>query len=460
MNRRTFLNLAGLLGGTTAVNCIAKEAPKTFPAGKSSSGLASDAAGAGQRGSSALPAWLAHAPLMQWVEIPNSHLIAHLGDEYFERIGLPRPSKRGNKVSWGKNKYGIVWNHVEDQSWGGAGGISTFSGMAVDSRGSKVFVGGGDAHWAENGYHQLHLGINVPAWTQAVIAPCHKDFFKKPNNEGQSPSTYPPLASGDDGRVDRMYDGSHRGGHNYWFQVLIERRDWLAHFGQQQFWPTDSGTSPNVHVADLKTGKWRTDNPIPEVPNWNNDELTWKQKHPVTEDVYSWGTAKWDAAGVLNVWRAATNSWQTLIAPPEEAGVHLSGSIDWTSGYILFAGAKPGTAHHYWTTDLASPRKVTVSIAGPHAAVFQPGRRGGAWWCPDLGMHLYYADDGFIYTIKKTGATEFTVDRLKLSGRGPAPGDAEHKAGGILNNFQYMPELRGMVLRLGDLRPMYFVRTA
>jgi hypothetical protein len=410
--------------------------------------------------STASPAWLARAQVGQWIPIPNSQLMTHLGDAYFERIGLPRPSKRGNIVSWGKNKYGVTWNTWENQSWGGAGGLSTFSGMAVDTRGSKILIGGGDCHWAENGYHEFQFGIDAPVWTQAVIAPCHKDYFKQPNNEGQSPHTYPALAEGDDGRVDRMYDGSHRGGPSYWFQVLVERRGWIVHFGQQQFWPVDSGTSPNVHVADLKTGKWRTDNPIAEVPNWNNDELAWKQKHPITEDVYSWGTARWDAAGVLSVWRVATNSWEAFLSVPEEAGVRLSGSIDWTSGYVLFAGSKqPGAAHRYWMTDLASPKKVPVTLAGPHAAAFQPYRNGGLWWCPDLRMHLYYNDDGFIYTIKKTGPAEFTVDRLPLTGRGPASGDAQHKAGGILNNFQYIPALRGMVLRLGDLRPMYFVRT-
>jgi len=394
---------------------------------------------------------------LEWVQIPNSVLTSHLGDAYFAAMGLPRPSQRpapnANQVTWGANKYGITYGTWENLSWWTAAGHYSYSGMAVDPLGA-ILVGGGDSYWAENGYHRFNFAQDVPAWQQAVITPCHKDFIKKPVFPRTSPDTYPTVVAGDDARDDRMYDGSHRGGHSYHFQAFIPQRNWIVHFGQQQYWPLDLGFSSAVHVADVATGRWETDNPIGARPNLNNDELPWGQVDPTTGDFYCFGLSWGDLT--LHVWRQVTNVWQTLLTIPGTNGFRCSGSIDWQHRELLIAGNYQATQGR-WLVNFQNNSVVPVTIAGAYA--FGPYRNGGVWWCPDLQKHLHFRDDGFIYTLTKTGAAQFTIERVTATGAAPAAGSLNAKGGGVLNNFQYIATLKGMILRCGDNLPMYFMRT-
>ncbi len=418
-----------------------------------------------------LPAWLSSAAVNEWVQIPNSTLTTNISDAYFTAMGLPRPSVLGS-VSWGENKYGITWSPWENISWGNpsVGGHVTHSGMGFDDVNSAMTIGGGDAHWADNSVQRFRYNLDTPVWDQP-IASCHHDFFRNYNYPRTTPDTYPTLIPGDDPRDERMYDGSHRGGHPYWFMHFIRgpignfgsvsNENVYAHFGLQQHWPLDLGFSAAVHVAPFAEGVWNPDviSPISNVPFFQNDQNAWQQKHPITEDIYIWG-ADGSNAGVLTRWNKATNDYTTLLYSVPEEGSWLTGSIDWTNGYILFIGrfASAGGTVRNWMLDLDDNIRVPVTLTGPYAGI-NPHRRGGVWWNPDLGKHLYFPDDGNVYTIEKTGPTEFYVDLLAMTGTAPAAGSMNQRSGGPLSNFQFDSTLHGMFLRIADYAPSYFFRT-
>lgn len=111
-------------------------------------------------------------------------------------------------------------------------------------------------------------------------------------------------------------------------------------------------------------------------------------------------------------------------------------------------------------TSLSSPAKQVVTFAGDYVSDFVPYRNGGLSWCPDIGKHLWVGGNtGDVYSLEKTGATEFTVDLVSMTGTPPTAAALSAKGGGVLNNFQYVPELKGMVWRLDDKYEMKFFRT-
>lgn len=411
--------------------------------------------------SGSMPTWLSGAAVNQWTEIPSSRLTlyANFPDAYFTGIGLLRPSTRANPntdlVDWGTNKYGIHDSNWTNISWGISGGHTSYSGMMFNDLLSKVYVGGGDAHWAENSMHAFDYSLNTPAWTQSVIASTPATHWRTPSVYA---NTYPsPQAGGDDTRLSRHYDGGRRGGHSYFCPWFLRARNYLAFFGSHQYWPTDQGSDAEVQVGNLGTGLWLSSNPIGDRTHFGADELHWMQKHPITEDIYFWGNG-----GRLCKWDESDNTYSVILTEAGEDGVRLTGSIDWTNGYILFSGwigTNSATKHHFMV-DLASPAKVVVTMVGTYATTFDPYRNGGVVWCPNKSAHLYYNDDGFVYTVTKTGATEFTVERLTTTGTGPAASDFADKAGGVLNNWQFDRTLNGIICRPGDNKPMYFLRTA
>ncbi|HTD89281.1 MAG TPA: hypothetical protein VK663_01355 [Burkholderiales bacterium] len=407
---------------------------------------------------SALPSWLAGKSVNEWVAIPNSQLTdyANFSDAYIVGLGMPLPSTHSNTMTWGPNKYGAnADNGRTGESWAVGGGHTTYSGMMFDDQLSRVIVGGGDSQWAENSMHAFEYAHDTPVWVQNIIASCHKDYFKTPSTH---PSTYPTPTGGDDTRFFRMYDGSRRGGHSYWAPQFLRARNWLTFFGQQQAWPVDFGFDPEVHVGDLDTALWLATNPIADRPAFANDEDAWMQKHPLTEDIYFWGSG-----GILRKWDESSNAYSSVLDLfSTHDGARLTGSIDWTNNYILFAsGGLGGYTHTNFLVDLSSPSKVDVTVVGPYASEYIVYRNGGLWWCPDQGHHRFYKDDGFVYSVTRTGSAEVTVDRVSMTGTGPVDQASQNnKAGGILNNMQYDFNLNGMVLRLGDALPIYFMRTA
>ncbi len=82
---------------------------------------------------------------------------------------------------------------------------------------------------------------------------------------------------------------------------------------------------------------------------------------------------------------------------------------------------------------------------------------------PGIDKFLLFQDDGFIYTITYVSASEWSVDRLPLTGVAPAVGASGIHSGGscaVWGRMQYVPNLRGVCIIQAYNKPAYFVRTA
>jgi hypothetical protein len=410
------------------------------------------------------PAWLSGVLAGQWVEIPGSRLTSSLDDSYFETIGLPRPTLRPtpdtNAVTFGANKYGNRALHLEGLSWGT--GHYSYSGMAFDSRGTKCYVGGCDAHWAENSYHAFHAGASVPFWQPAVIASSHHLDFKHPSHET---GAYPPTMAGDDERFERHYDGRPRAGHKYWSQHYIRAREWLAQFEQHQYWPHDAGYSQSVIVADVARGEWLITDPIAPTPVGQGVDLNpWQEKHHLSENVY------YNADEYLYRWNQASNTYQAILhydrAPYRGWGTSgINGAINWQEDWAFFegwSGSASKVRARYVIDDLetSAPTYTDVTMVGPAVDLVSFGKVGCMRWCPDLGGMLAYCD--WINTpilITRMDRTTFHAAIWPTTGSMPPAGVVSGN-GGVVSNWAYAPELKGFVLRLSDVHPMYFLRTA
>ena len=403
--------------------------------------------------------WLRDVPPLQWIDIPNSQLTAYfangggLNPAYLGELGIAVPTRADPMVRWGKNKHGVTpknpawsWTH-HHQSYGGMG----FDSGRHSGRPSNLLIGGGDAHWADNTVARFVFGIDAPFWEVAVLG-CHQREYK---NEQPGKDTVGPH---DDTRYYRMHDGSDRGGHTYFALWCIEQRNWHCRFGTHQYWPWDTGYSQTVSIGDLKTKRWLAEETVADWTQWRKGaETPWKGKHPITEDVYCLQGEH------LCIWRQAANKWEGF--PLRKRGWALDdacGGINWQDDYCLFVSkdGSNGGNNLWWLWENGA--KVDITLGSPDAdAIRNAGARwAGMEWNPDLKKFLFYQDDAIVYTIERLNAASFGVNRLKLAGQPSASGEAAQlRAGGVLNNWQYVPQLKGMIYRVDDRKSMKFFRT-
>jgi len=391
---------------------------------------------------------------------PDGSLI--VPDDYFTFAGLTPPSQRPapytGMADFGTNKYGYVGWGNNQKSQTSSGGPATYSGMWFDEELCDMYTDGGDSRWGETSVHKYSFNCDDPFWTPAVIKSSHKDNFRVPSTpQGQSPIVYPVAWPADCNRVNKMYDGTRRGGHTYHTQWFIRGMNALACFGSHQYFPVDMGSSPEVEVADLTNGWWvpamqEGAGPIATIPIHTGDNLPWMAKHTMTEDVWMWRGDR------LMVWRYATGLYDTVFVG--YAGMRLSGAIDLASGNIFLAGQIGTAPHQYFTIELEAPyTHQTVTLDGPFASQLTPNRKGGLWFSSDLQQILYFKDDGHVHTVKPQTGNTYEVDRITTTGEVPPAGSMTAKAGGPLNNFQDCPPLGGMFCRMGDTKPSYFLAT-
>lgn len=479
-----------------------------------------------------LPAWLKPSgtpvPLYQWSNVPNSIRNSNnpfnINDQYFpDKLGLARPSLNNSVIDFGRNKYGIQSLYcVRGLRW--TGNHNVFNGIAFDPQGSRVLMGGGEAHWSETSFQRLNYNVDTPYWESYVVeSELPANFrFNCPQGTDEShadPSgafpfdgsavggttTYVNSATGQSFSQDpldingefRTYRGRHWGGHNYWTQWYIRQRGWLIQFEQHQRYP-DQGYSTEAHVCTVPAasalptapyhptpGSWIIDPvggpyTVPRYTFSGPDYRQWKQKHYTTEDIYQLG------GSVVMVWRQATNSYQTIYNFPNAAQiwarnyslVFVSGGLDWEHNYLLFEGRSGSNPN-----DPTSRRRFMIDLTvfetgqlGTYSDVTFTGSQvnaidgasvsGHAFapmvWNPDLQAFVFWNDaNGEAYTVTRTGATTFACELLATTGAAkPVPSEVFNtKQSGILSGFVYDPNLKGMLLYLGDPKPFKFFRT-
>ena len=424
--------------------------------------------------SRASPSWLNGVAVGEWKEIPGSEFSIGVNDQYLEKLGLTPPSQRPaphtNRTDWGTNKYGHPAWRYEDTTW--TARYFGFHGMAVDQRNSRIYVGSGDAIFPDNSYHYLDLELDTPAWTVSAITGSHKDYYKHPARGGR---TYPAPVPGDFAEIDLYYDGRHRAGHTYWNQQIIGARDWLVHFTSNQFYPTDEGSSPTPHIADLASGQWVITRPpllIEPLKNSNGspiiegDRRYWKEKHKTTEDVYMF------RGDILWRWVRASNTYEQVYDFEPLYGqwdmYDVGGAINHEEGYILCEGGV-GSGHAtraIFVLDLTKSEGANLTsktditeFTGPARDQISLGRDGSMQWCSDLKKFLAYKDTIDVFSIERRGPTTFYCETMPR--KGDLPGDQIIRGGlgGMYTKWQYIPRLHGFVAHWKLNQAMRFFRT-
>ena len=82
---------------------------------------------------------------------------------------------------------------------------------------------------------------------------------------------------------------------------------------------------------------------------------------------------------------------------------------------------------------------------------------------PGIDKFLLFQDDGFIYALGYVSRSEWSVDRLTLSGTPPVVRASGIHSGGpcaVWGRMQYIPNLGGVCIIQAYNKPAYFVRTA
>ncbi len=307
------------------------------------------------------PSWVLAVPVGSWGTIPNSTMITATHD-YAQALGYPAPVN--NFFSWGANKYGANFVGSQYDPIGINIPRLNFCGSAFDRRDSSWWASG-NFYWADNSYHKLSLEFDTPVWTLMAVRGVdnppqgaawepnnQKLYLKKPINKDNQ-NTYPVTVAPDDDRFDRYYDGGWRPGHTYWFQQLIENRNYICHFGTAQYYPVDYGSTDRVIVADMAIGKWKFVEEIPSPAGGGLGQVIAQQivKDYLTEDVYIWRTL----TGLLRRWRwnvgSAGGQWENVYSFFGLGGFFSQGilqdlamCVHPTQRYVLCVGQMGNTA--------------------------------------------------------------------------------------------------------------------
>jgi hypothetical protein len=385
--------------------------------------MPSGAVGTGQTG--ATPAWLNGVPLNQWCAIPGTELIAStdlsaqiaagLTNATFENIGFGNPRR----------------------------GIMDYSGGTLKSNGSQmlIFGGGGAGAWAGNDVRALRLEDDAPQWHTVVNpAPATAVWAKA----ASAPTAY-------------MKDGTPNARHSYWQPQFIDSTDTFMTFGCANEWQMDMIETNDVNSVALG-GAWDPAGTHPSIPAARGYDGSWVCKHPVTGQIY--------AATNFSILRFDANTWQIQASHGGTSGVDRGvGAIDPAHNVLLRIGsAKNDTVHNAPTTiNLGTGVWTDAVFSGPFASWIMGYYGAGFVYDSRLGKFLLFQDDGFIYTITYVSDSEWSVDRLALSGTPPIVRASGIHSGGpcaVWGRMQYVSNLGGVCIIQAYDQPAYFVRTA
>ena len=228
-------------------------------------------------------------------------------------------------------------------------------------------------------------------------------------------------------------------------------------FGCVNTWSSDSGQFYVVDSVPLASGRWDAPGTHPPVPVKRGWDGNWACKHPVTEDIYVSG-----ATGVSK-WSRTSNSWSTVWQTTRTDVDRATAAIDPRGGGTLLRIGSFGASNVPVAINLATGTATVATFSGPYAAAVSVGGYYAAGLVFDsvLNKFLLFQDDGFLYTITQLSLSNWSVDRLPLSGTPPAAG---HSAAvgypAIWGRMQYVPNLKGVCIVQAADKPAYFVKTA
>jgi len=245
--------------------------------------------------------------------------------------------------------------------------------------------------------------------------------------------------------------------HSYWQPQFIDSQNKFMAFGCVNTWSRDSGQFYVVDGVPFATGRWDAPGTHPAVPRGRGWDGNWACKHPVSEDVYVSG------ANGISRWSSSTNVWSPLWTSTRTDVDRATAAIDPTgNGTLLRIGNYAGPNVPV-AIDLTTGAAPVGTFSGPYAAAVNVGGYYAAGLVFDavLGKFVLFQDDGYLYTIAKVSMSNWSVNRLSLTGTAP---EAMHSAApglaAIWGRMQYVPNLKGVCIIQAYDRPAYFVKTA
>lgn len=357
-----------------------------------------------------LPSWVEALPLWEWYAIPNTNLSSV----------PPSPTPPG-----------ILGPSAKINAWCGA---------ALKRLGSVYILGaaGGHGDYYGNEVNAIELNTENPAWVELRAStltadmydatPVYADLRKSP------PHTY--WATQFDNANNRMLIMSNGGP-----------------FGTSGIpdapvgWPY-TPASGVLMAYDLDTGDWTPPNDLTPFPFGATATADLCTFDPVTNDIYY----DKDQQGRLWKYSPSANSW-TDVGPFFLNGAYAGAAIDHARGHMLTVGSFPGTRPPD-VRDINTALTISPTFGGLGASVLTISNYPGVVFDEENDTFLVCSNTSPV-TIYRVAAGTLVVDEPTVTGTKPA-----QRPNGILNSFQYVPELKGVVIANSYTGNMRFMRTA
>jgi hypothetical protein len=372
------------------------------------------------------PSWLSGAAVNSWVPLPGTDLNS-MDVSVLTAAGLNPGANE-----WGNPKTGIL----------------AYSGGTIRRSDSTfmIFGGGGSNAWAGNEWRGIGLEDNAPSWVcltnpdPAYDCWLHADPAAAYNKDGITPQAR----------------------HSYWAGHYIDATKRCYTFGIANTWSTDGSPPGNekyhVDAILLATKTWLAPDTLSRptsYPRAQDGNLI--LKNPSNEHIY------WYGSTTIAEYDPSTDTWTSRYSQAGTDNDSAGGCVDPVNGVVLRFGDDGGTQNLWHEFAIGTSwTKTACTMSGPYAGTL--AQYHGYWangfvYDEGLGCFLMYQDDGFLYTITRTGTAAYTVDRLTMTGTPPT---ANQYGGltGIWSRMQYVPNLKGVAIYLLGSNPIYFAKTS
>ncbi len=351
---------------------------------------------------------MAGAQVLQWVELPNTQLLA-----YMTSLGFANPG-------------------------GTFPGAMAWCGGCIRASSSELITGlGGHTDYAGNEFYSLRLVDNVPSWYQWFLPSYAVGSTSVPGNPYNA-------------------DGTPAARHTYFSIQFIDARDKVFTFGASAIWGNGNGGGPNVDSCGYRAGG----GPGSPVSGWDpagtNPSLpaSYPPETPMVKDASEnvWVFSPW--TGDVYLWTQATNTWSQVGVVGVSQGAGEPFAYDSKRNRVFRIANAPTPAGYLdlaninanWTTVTLSPSLP----AGTGQMVYDPMVDCFWFMSYDQGAQaILYKIDPNTWAVTAASVTGIIPDNSGTSGDQQFHG-----------RFNYCPDLKGLVFMRDATANVFFIRTA
>lgn len=296
---------------------------------------------------------------------------------------------------------------------------------------------GGHSDYCGNEHNEIELNTEVPAWVQrkasTVAAQIHQ-------------------------RTPVYLDNSRSASHTYWATQYDNVNDRMLIVSTGG--PFDANGVPNCDPSwpyqmggnvlmglDRATNLWTAPTQLAAFPFGSTSSADMCCTDPLTSDVYFVKSQQ----GRLWRYSPAANSWTDVGAWFLNGG-YAGSAVDPVRNRLLCVGDVNGvrSPEVRSTTNAAA---VSVSFGGLGAAALQMGGYPGVVY-DEANDCFLVAKNGAQIEVYRIDAATYAVDLPAITGTKPA-----QRPNSICNSFQYVPELKGVVIANSYTGNVQFMRT-